>query len=50
MARDEAERYAAYHDSSMDHMDADAIGNAREKVESELARYKMPWQFQRRLG
>ena len=38
MARAEAERDAARHDASMARMDADAIRNARVKVESELAR------------
>ena len=38
MARAEAERDSARHDASMARMDADAIGSARAKVESELAR------------
>ena len=38
MARAEAERDATLHDSLMAHMDADAEGKARARVESELAR------------
>ena len=38
MARAEAERDVACHNASMAHMDADAVRNARAKVESELAR------------
>ena len=38
MAGVEAERDAARHDASMAPMDAEAAGNARAKVESELAR------------
>ena len=38
MARAEVERDAARHDASMARMNADAIGSARAKVESELAR------------
>ena len=38
MARAEAERDAARHEASMARMDAEAAGNARAKVESELAR------------
>ena len=38
MARAEAERDAAHHDTLMARMDADAAGNARAKVEFELAR------------
>ena len=38
MARAKAERDVARHDSSMARMDAEATGNARVKVESELAR------------
>ena len=38
MARVEAERDIARHDASMARMDADAVGNARAKVESKLAR------------
>ena len=38
MARAEAERDTARHDTSMAHMDADAAGSARAKVEFELAR------------
>ena len=38
MARAKAERDAARHDALMARMDADAIGSARAKVESELAR------------
>ena len=37
MARAEVERDTACHDASMAHMDADAVGNAKAKVESELA-------------
>ena len=37
VARVEAERYVACHKASMAHMDADAAGSAKEKVESELA-------------
>ena len=40
MARAEAERDAARHDALMAHMDADAAGSAKAKVESELARVK----------
>ena len=38
MARAETERDAACHDALMACMDADAAGNARVRVESELAR------------
>ena len=38
MARAEAERDTTHPDTSMARMDADAVRNAREKVESELAR------------
>ena len=38
MARSEAERDVACHDALMARMDADAAGNARARVESELAR------------
>ena len=38
MARAEAEKDAALHDALMAHMDAKAAGNAKAKVESELAR------------
>ena len=38
MARAEVERDATCHDASMARMDADAIGSARAKVESELAK------------
>ena len=38
MARAEAERDVARHKASMAHMDADAAGSARAKVESKLAR------------
>ena len=38
MARAKAERDAARHDALMARMDADAAGNARARVESELAR------------
>ena len=38
MARAEAERDATRHDASMARMDADAVGSARAKVESELSR------------
>ena len=38
MARAKAERDAARHDVSMARRDADATGNARAKMESELAR------------
>ena len=38
MARSETERDAARHDALMARMDADAAGNARARVESELAR------------
>ena len=38
MARAEAERDVAHHDASMARMDAEAVGNAWAKAESELAR------------
>ena len=38
VARVEAERDAARYEASMVHMDADAAGSAKAKVESELAR------------
>ena len=38
VARAEAEKDAARHDASMARMDADAVGCARAKVDSELAR------------
>ena len=38
VARVEAERDTARHEASMARMDADAMGSARVKVESELAR------------
>ena len=38
MARAEVERDNALHDASMASMDSDAAGNAKENVESELAR------------
>ena len=38
VARAEAERDIALHEASMARMDADAMGSARVKVESELAR------------
>ena len=38
MARAEAKRDAASHDALMAHMDADATGSAKAKVDSELAR------------
>ena len=38
MARAEAERDTASHDASMARMDANAVGSARVKVDSELAR------------
>ena len=38
MARAEAERDAACHDALMARMDAEAVGNARAKLESKLAR------------
>ena len=38
MARAEAERDAAHHGASLARMDADAVGSAKAKVESELAR------------
>ena len=38
MTRAEAERDAAFHEASMARMDADAVGSAGAKVESELAR------------
>ena len=38
MARAEAERDVAHHEALMACMDADAVGNERAKVESELAR------------
>ena len=38
MARAEVERDAARYEASMVHMDADAAGSAKSKVESELAR------------
>ena len=38
MAQAEAERDVARHDALMAHMDADAAGKARARVESELAR------------
>ena len=38
MVRAEEERDAARHDSLMAHMDADAAGNVRARLESELAR------------
>ena len=38
MARADAEKDAARHDASMARMDADVAGNARAKMESELAR------------
>ena len=38
MARAEAERDAARHDALMAHMDADAAGSVRAKVEFKLAR------------
>ena len=40
MARAEAEREATLHDALMAHMDADAEGKARARVEYELARVK----------
>ena len=40
MAGAEVERDTALHDASMARMDADAAGNARAKVESELARFQ----------
>ena len=45
MARAEAERDTACHDASMARMDADAVGNARSKVESELARVQNAMAF-----
>ena len=51
MARAKAERDTAHHDASMVRMDADAVSNARAKVESDLARVQnAPWRLQRRLG
>ena len=50
MARVEAERDAARHKASKARMDVDAVGSARAKVESELAKVQMPWRLQRRLG
>ena len=38
MARVEAERDAARHEALMACMDVDAVGSARARVESELAR------------
>ena len=38
MAIVEAERDVTHHDASMARMDADAVGSARAKVESELSR------------
>ena len=38
MARAEVERDTTRHDASMASMDSDAAGNAKTKVESELAR------------
>ena len=38
VARAEAERDAACHEASMARMNADAVGSARAKVESELVR------------
>ena len=40
MARAKVERDASRHDALMAHMDANAAGNARARVESELARVK----------
>ena len=38
MARAKAKRDTAFHDASIAQMDADAVGNTRANVESELAR------------
>ena len=38
VARAEAERDAACHNTSMARMDADAVGSAKTKVESELSK------------
>ena len=40
MARAKVERDVARHDAQMAHMDAEAAGSAKVKVESELAREK----------
>ena len=49
MARAEAERNAARHDASMAHSNSKAVGSAKAKVDSELARVQNAL-AERRLG